>query len=403
MGEKMTEALVSPQMLRWARERAGISLDVLASRLNVKIDKLANWEAGRTRPTFKQAEKIAQKLYIPFGFLFLDDPPAETLPLPDLRRLPDLRHLDAGGNQSQTSQDFRDLIGDVLFQQDWYREYLLENHAEELPFVGKFSLGTPVKEVSEDIRLTLGLDDTFSQQGGTWESALRTLFDLCEAAGIWVMRRGYVGSNTRRTLDVAEFRGFAVSDPLAPLIFINGRDAKAAQAFTLAHELAHIWLGESGISNPSLKEDNENQMEIERRCNAIAAEFLVPEEKFLGLWSGNKSLEENTQSLSPHFKVSKIVIARRALDLKMIDRNQYNKFFENEKILWQKDKPSDGGGDYFKMAPIMNGKQFTKTVLSSAMSGDLLLRDAGHLLHMKPDTVVNLYKRQYRGRNDLSS
>lgn len=380
----MAEALVSPEVLRWARERAAMRVDTVAEKLKTDIDKVLSWEGGETRPTFRQAEKIAVLLHIPFGFLFLPEPPEETLPIPDLRT--------QGGNpRERFSADMLDLLRDVMFKLDWYRDYLDDHGAEPLQFVGRFAADTPIDTVAADIRATLQADASASQSK-SWEQHLTYLFDRCEDIGIWVMRTGYVGSNTRRTLNVSEFRGFAIADKLAPLIFINGRDAKAAQIFTLAHELAHIWLGKSGVSDPYLDRPRDSDAGIERKCNAIAAEILVPRTQFLAAWDDSQTLARNALTLAQRFKVSKIVIARRALDCGKITWNEHHIFFEQERHHWESRKDDDSGsGNFYATAPVKNGKRFTRAILNSAMSGSLLLRDAGILLHMKPTTVQKLY------------
>jgi Zn-dependent peptidase ImmA (M78 family) len=180
------------------------------------------------------------------------------------------------------------------------------------------------------------------------------------------------------------------------LIFINGRDAKAAQAFTLAHELAHIWLGKSGVSDPYLNRAGDHETGIERKCNAIAAEMLVPRRLFLSAWDGRQGLAWNAQALSQRFKVSRVAIARRALDCRKITWGEHQAFFEQEKRCWQKQDDSSGG-NFYATAPVKNGKRFTRAVLHSAMSGDLMLRDAGSLLHMKPVMIQKLYARNSLG------
>jgi Zn-dependent peptidase ImmA (M78 family) len=381
----MTEALVSPTILRWARERAFMPIALLADKLHTKEDTVVSWETGTTRPTFKQAEKFAATVHIPFGYLFLSEPPQDTLPIPDLRTQADTQ-------QDRFSVDFFDLLQDVIFKKDWFRDYLLDHGAKDLPFVGKFAIGSSVKNVAADIRSVLGIN--FGGGGPrSWEGRLNALFEKCEDIGIWVMRTGYVGSSTHRTLNVSEFRGFAIADTITPLIFINGRDAKPAQAFTLAHELAHIWLGQSGISDPYLNRRLEDEAGIERTCNAIAAEILVPHTEFMAQWDDGNGLVNNAHKLSLYFRVSRVVIARRAMDFGKISWGQYNAFFEQEQKSWP--KPGEtSGGNFFAIAPVKNGKRFTRAVVNSAMSGNLLLRDAGALLHMKPATVRKLYARQ---------
>ena len=387
----MAKALINPKMLSWARKRAGLTVDALAKKLNMDKPaphKVTAWEQKEEQPTFKQAETIARITHIPFGYLFLPEPPKEELPIPDLRthgNLPLEPH----------STGFLDLIRDVSFQQDWYRDYRLEQGASSLPFVGKYQLRNKPLGIARDIRTALNLDVAI--EAPNWEKHFGALCDRCEEIGIWVMRAGYVGSSTKRTLSVDEFQGFAISDPIVPLVFINGRDAKAAQIFTLAHELAHIWLGESGISNLRLNDVNPGQnARIEQVCNAVAAEVLVPRAHFTDLWNARESLDDNVMTLTKAFKVSGIVIVRRAFDLNKVNWEQFNAFYKREQQRWS--KKGGSGGNYYRTAPIKNGRKFTRDVLNSAMSGRLLLRDAGGLLHMKPATVQELFYRQQQGQ-----
>jgi Zn-dependent peptidase ImmA (M78 family)/transcriptional regulator with XRE-family HTH domain len=386
----MAEALVSPEVLKWARQRAAMPVDAVAGKLKTGVEKVLAWEEGAARPTFKQAEKIAAFLHIPFGFLFLPEPPEEKLPIPDLRTRDGMPRQGLGA-------DFLDLLRDVMFKRGWYQDYLENHGAGLLPFVGKFAADAPVDTVAADIREALRINPgELSKSAGTWEQHLNDLFDRCEDIGIWVMRTGYVGSNTRRTLDVSDFRGFAIADRLALLIFINGRDAKAAQAFTLAHELAHIWLGQSGVSDPYLNRVSDHEAGIERKCNAIAAEVLVPRSRFMDAWDDGRNLAWNAQTLSHRFKVSRVVIARRALDCGKITWDEHQAFFEQERLGWQKQDDS-GSGIFYATVPVKNGRRFTRAMLNSAMSGDLMLRDAGSLLHMKPATVQKLHARNSMG------
>ncbi|MBF0178672.1 MAG: ImmA/IrrE family metallo-endopeptidase [Magnetococcales bacterium] len=377
----MAKALIQPEMVQWARERAGLSRELLAKKIKIKPEQLTTWESGEDAPTFRQAETIAKQTHIPFGYLFLPEPPKEELPIPDLRTR-------GGVPPEPLGADFFDLINDVLYQRDWYKEFLLENGADILPFVNRFHITESVDKIAKDIHKTLELHSLDTSP--TWEEYLDNLYERCEAVGIWIMRSGFIGSNTQRTLSVQAFRGFTISDAIVPLIFINGRDAKAAQAFTLAHELAHVWTGNSGISNVNLDDTSmRTNARVERTCNAIAAELLTPKKSFLAAWNDRDGLPGNVDTLSKTFKVSGIVIARRAMDLGKIGREEFRLFCEQEQRLWQQ-KEKKGGGNYYRTIPIKHGRQFTNAVLHSAMSGKLLLREAGALLHMNPAKLPNL-------------
>ncbi len=361
-------------------------VDVLAQKLGTKPESVLAWEEGSAKPTFRQAERFADAVHVPFGYLFLPEPPEEDLPIPDLRTVGD-------APRRGFSLDFMDLLRDVLRKQAWYREHLVEIGAPRKAFVGRFGPGTPAGEVAADIRDTLRIA-TPQRSTRTPEEYVTDLSEASEAAGVWVMRTGYVGNNTHRTFTVDEFRGFAIVDDYAPLVLINGRDAKAAQVFTLAHELAHIWVGQSGVSNPGL--DTGQTLDIERFCNAIAAEVLVPAAELAPVWSRADSVEVNASWLSRTFKVSRVVIARRALDLKLISREEFFAFYQQEAHRWANADKGEGGSFYLNM-PVKNGKRFTRAVVNSAMSGHLLLREAGALLHMKPAQVKDLYRRQMAG------
>jgi len=377
----MAEALINSQILSWAADRAGIPLDHVAKKVNVKPDAVEAWLAGDARPTFRQAEMLASALHVPFGYFFLEKPPEDDLPIPDLRTVGSdpARRLDV---------NFRDLLADILFKRDWYRDFIDEHAGERLGFVGRFTVESDTREVADDIRRTLFGEDG-PPQAGSWEEYLRLLMGKAEEAGIWVMRNGIVGSNTHRPLSVQQFRGFAISDPVIPLIFINGKDAKAAQIFTLAHELAHLWLGESGISNVFIGESDYGvQRKLERKCNEIAAEFLVPKAEFAGRWRADDSLSGNADRLARDYRVSRIVIARRAFDLNIISEADYRAFYALESSRWKAEASDSSGGSFYNTLPVRNGGRFTRSVVNQALSGRLLLKHAASLLNTQPASLV---------------
>jgi Zn-dependent peptidase ImmA (M78 family) len=251
---------VKPDLFRWARERAGLSADALARR----FPKLEAWERGELHPTLKQLERFAKATYAPVGFLFLDEPPFERVPIPDYRRV-------AQARRERPSPDLLDTIYLCQQRQDWYREFARSTGERPLDFVGSARIQDDVVATAGRIRHTLGFDVEKRWRLPTWTEALRQFIAQADALGVLVMVSGVVGSNTQRTLDPDEFRGFALADPLAPLVFVNGADTKAAQMFSLGHELAHIWLGQSAVSDAQAVA--EPDQETERWCNRVAAEL----------------------------------------------------------------------------------------------------------------------------------
>jgi Zn-dependent peptidase ImmA (M78 family)/transcriptional regulator with XRE-family HTH domain len=381
-GVMMAEALVNPSVLLWARDRARMGPDLLADKAHVKTDRLLRWEEGTARPTFKQAQDLARVLHIPFGFLFLPSPPVEIVPIPDLRTVENRAN-------GWLSPDLRDVLSDVLRKQDWYREYLSDQGAGRLPFIGRFRSEDPAADIAADITRTLDLTVADRNGASNWENYLNLLIDRAEKANVWVMRSGIVGSNTHRPLDVDEFRGFALCDEIVPAVFINGKDVKVAQAFTLVHELAHLWLGESGISDFSITHSSDaDQNRIERKCNAVAAEVLVPAVLLRERWSRQNSIGDNAGLLSTYFRVSKVVVARRAYDLRLISWETYDSFYKEEVNRWRKKSEDADGGNRYYTIPVRNGKPFTCAVLRSALEHTLLLRDAGKLLGLSPSKIA---------------
>lgn len=383
----MSGALINQEILAWAIDRAGITLETVAKKAAVKTERLEDWLHGEEKPTFRQAQSLSAILQIPFGYFFLQRPPEDNL------RIPDLRTID-GDPAHQLDINFRTLLNDVLFKHDWYRDFMAQHGTTKHDYVGKFTIKDSVELIASSMRATL-FGKTGAPHATNWEKYLQTLIASAEEAGIWVMRSSIVGNNTSRPLSVEQFRGFAISDPVAPLIFINGRDAKAAQIFTFAHELAHIWLGESGISNPALeKKDFGSHKTLEKKCNAIAAEFLVPEDDFRSKWVEGEALETNVDRLSKHYLVSRVVIARRAFDLGLLSENSYKKLYAIERARWSELKQDSNGGSFHNTLPVRFGRRFTDVVINQAMSGSLLLKHAGTLLNIRPDTLVNFSRKQ---------
>ena len=376
----MIRAPVNPGLLRWARERSGIAHGTLAARFK----KLPEWEGGQTKPTLKQVEAFARAVHVPVGYLFLSEPPDEAVPIPDFRTF-------AARELTRPSPNLLDTIYTCQERQSWYREFVRIAGQPELDFVGSATIRASPETVAAEMRETLGFDLAARRKCPTWTDALRLFIRQADEAGILVMVSGVVMSNTHRRLDPVEFRGFTLSDPLAPLIFINGRDTKAAQMFTLAHELAHIWLGTSALSNLGVAPSSGFRRE-EVWCNAVAAEFLVPLAALRSDLRRDESLPRALARLARTFKVSTLVILRRLLDAGWIDRDRFD-------VIWHQEverlrgliQGGSGGGDFYRTTLARVSHRFARALVVSTLEGHTLYRDAFRMLGVKKtDTFNNL-------------
>jgi Zn-dependent peptidase ImmA (M78 family) len=263
-------------------------------------------------------------------------------------------------------------------RQAWMREYLIDQGNEPLPFVRSVSLNDDPVQVARRIREILSIEANWAAAQRTWVQALRALQAKAEDAGILVVTSSVVGNNTKRKLSVEEFRGFVLVDDYAPLIFINGADSKAAQMFTLAHELAHVWFGSSAAFD--LRELRPASNKIEEACNLVAAEFLVPTEELRPLWRSVAKKDDRFHAVARHFKVSEIVAARRALDLGLITRDDFFSFYRGYQSRERQASPyGEGGGNFYATQTVRLGRRFAETVIQAVREGALLYHEAYRL------------------------
>ncbi|GAB4479992.1 MAG: ImmA/IrrE family metallo-endopeptidase [Anaerolineales bacterium] len=361
---------VNPTLLRWARERAALTIGDLVKR----FPRYEQWEQGVAQPTLKQLEQLAQALHVPIGYLFLNTPPEEPLPIPDFRTLP--------GQPARPSPDLLDTIYLCQQRQAWYRDFLTRQGSRPLPVIRSATLQQNPVEVAADIRRRLRFDVEERNQIHTWSEALRRFIEEVEAAGILVMVSGIVGNNPHRKLNIQEFRGFSLVDDLAPLIFINAADTKAAQMFTLAHELAHLWLGSGGVSDVQLRTFPDS--EIEQWCNQVAAELLVPLEEFRSVFRPGEPRRSLLDRLARHFKVSTLVILRRMAEAGVISRDDFWQAYEEEmEHLQQFERQGEGGGNFYHTLPLRVSRTFAEAVIISALEGQTLFREAYQILGIR--------------------
>lgn len=362
----MMHVTLNPEVLRWARERAGRTVQDLAA----PFPKIDRWERGEERPTLKQVERFAKAVHAPVGYLFLPEPPVESVPIPDFRTVGNV-HV------GHPSPDLLDTVYICQQRQEWYRDFARSVGEEPCSFAGSACVANNVETTAALIRHALGLDLDERRQMPTWTDALRRFIEQADALGILVMCSGVVLNNNRRHLDPEEFRGFAMADELAPLVFINGADTKAAQMFTLAHELAHIWIGQSAVSDSQAMWVPENA--VERWCNQVAAELLVPLEVLRAEYGAGTELRAEVDRLARRFKVSTLVILRRIHDVGGLTREQLRQAYDAE-LERLRALPKGSGGNFYLTQAARVSKRFARALVVSTLEGQTLYRDAFRML-----------------------
>ena len=362
----MNRVAIKPELLRWACERSGFD----RADLEHKFPHLAAWESEAAQPTLKQVEAFAKATYTPVGYLFLQEPPIEKVPIPDFRAMDNERI-------GHPSPDLLDTIYVCQQRQEWFRNYARSMGEQPLAFVGSARVQDEIVPTAARIRTELGFDVNERRRMPTWTDALRHFIEQADGLGILVMCNGVVHNNNYRHLDPLEFRGFAMADDLAPLVFINGADTKAAQMFTLAHELAHIWLGQSAVSDsqPSAVPDQQ----VERWCNQVAAELLVPLDTMRQAYHPDGELAEEASRLARRFKVSTLVILRRILDVGGLTQEEFWEAYHAE-VARLRAIPRGSGGNFYLTQAARVSKRFAAALCASTLEGQTRYTDAFRML-----------------------
>ena len=380
MTSRRQQITLKPEVLRWARERADLSQERLAEKMNVKPERVKEWEtAGEL--SIAQADRLAARTYTPLGYLYLSKPPEEPLPIRDFRTRGD-------GPPRRPSVNLLDTVYQMQRRQNWMRDDLIQNGEQPLPFVGTFSRSDSHTEVAAAMRATLDLSAGWAKRIYTWQDALRFLRNKLDEVGVLVVFNGVVGNNTSRQLDPSEFQGFALVDEYAPLVFVNSADYIAAQIFTLAHEVAHLFIGETGLTAFDSLIPPYN--ETERFCDRVAAEFLVPEMEFDEAWPKVQDADNPFAAIARQFKVSTIVAARRALDLNKISRSDFLEFYKAVMQPVKGGRHTGEGGHFWNIQKWRIGPRFAGAVARAAKEGRLLYREAYSLTDLRGDTFEQM-------------
>ena len=336
-----------------------------------KFPKLREWMAGEREPTLRQVEQFARATNTAVGYYFLAEPPDEEIPIPDLRTVRD--HA-----VSNPSGDLLDTIYLCQQRQDWFRDYARSAGLAKPEWIGSLGLSTRPEDTAR--KITSALSFEVERRGADLSEAFKELRQSAEEAGVLVMVSGIVGSNTQRKLNPQEFRGFALADEYAPLVFVNGSDTRAAQIFTLAHELAHIWIGQSALDDVDLGKRYTNT--LERWCNRVAAELLVPMQALRAEFNPDVELTAELQRLAHKFKSSGLVVLRRIHEADYLTWDEYRQAYqaEYERAM---EKVSGTGGNFYNTQPARVSRTFAQAVIASTLEGHTSYTDAFQMLGFK--------------------
>ena len=378
------KAYITPNVLKWARESARMSLDTAAAKVPVSPEKLREWEDENSgsQPTIRQAEILAKTYRRPFSLFFLPEVPRDFQPLQDFRR-PSSKPL-------STASIF--IIREIQQKQAWIRDLFEDNNEQTLPFVGRFSLNDDPALVANDILITLQINPALYSTS----NPIREWINKAEANGIFISRTSFI--HPKLKLDNDELQGFSIADSYAPFVFINSDDWDAPLLFSLVHELSHIWIAESGVSNeiePELKHKDKRHP-VELFCNEVAANALMPAQL---MRSFEMSVFDSTNRVfmaAKNIGVSSFAFLVRALNLQMISHDKYrrlkidadNEFKafllrEAEKEATKKAKQKDkkkGGPDHYLLLLNKNSRLFTQIVIDAFRVGTIQPSQASSLL-----------------------
>jgi len=386
---------VKPSILKWARESAGLSLEEAAAKVGINAARgvsgadrllaLETEEGEVSRPVLLRMAKTYRRPLVSF---YLDEPPVRGDRGEDFRTLPD-RHT--GGEPLVDA-----LVRDIRSRQAVIRAVQMEEEeAGPLPFIGSMSRSDGVGPVLASIRQVLGLDLAAFRAQGSADAGFALLRSRVEAVGIYVLLIGNLGSH-HSAIDVDAFRGFALADPIAPFVVINDQDAKTAWSFTLLHEVAHLWIGATGVSGGHF------EGAVEQFCNDVASSFLLPQRELDQLpITRATDLEEAARFVTEFAEerlVSRSLVAYRLFRADKISERAWRALADTFRTQWLQSRAAqrerargmDGGPNYYIVRRHRLGAALLNFVARNMSEGVLTPTRASKLLGVKPRSVHTL-------------
>jgi Zn-dependent peptidase ImmA (M78 family) len=389
---------VNPEILRWARETAGLSVGDAADRIALgaagglsAAARLAAMESGEESPSRPLLLRMAKQYRQPLLTFYLARPPRLDDRGQDFRTLPDVTDP-----EDEFLLDV--LLRDMRARQDLIRAAIEdEEDVTPLRFVGSAALSDDVEGVLFSIRQTLGLSRSDLRHEPNADAVFSLLRSKVEQLGVFVILAGDLGSH-HSAIPVETFRGIALSDAIAPFIVINDRDSRAAWSFSLLHELVHIWLGQTGVSG------GEPSAGVERFCNDVASEFLLPSSELTRLRLRPGTLEEQAETLTQFARernVSSSMVAYRLFRSGAIGHGLWTSLARFYRDRWFRNRTEQriratgrtGGPSYYVVRRHRLGPALLETTDRLLVSGTMTTTRAATVLGVKPKQVQSLIGR----------
>ena len=396
---------ITPSMLTWARETAGLSVEDAASKLGLKssakataTDQLEAYERGDAKPTRNQLMKIASTYRRPLSVFYRQIPPAEG------DQGEDFRTLSAAVSNKETAL-FKAILRDIRTRQDMVKSILEDDEEhQKRSFVGSMPVTSNTVGAVQSIQQVLGINEyhEFQRKLNSPDKLLSALRQKVEDIGVFVLYVGNLGSY-HTNVSTRVFRGIAIADEIAPFIVINDQDAVPARSFTLIHELVHLFTGSTGVSNaPSVFRGEERKTRIERFCNDVASEFLLPEESFADVQplTSSDQAAETIRYVASDANVSESMTAYRFWRANRIDDWIYRQLVAIYTARWRStkaktnlvDQSSKSGPSYYTVRRHKLGKALVSLVGRTLRDENLTHTKAAMILGVNPGNVETLLK-----------
>jgi Zn-dependent peptidase ImmA (M78 family) len=388
---------LNPQIMIWAREKAGLSVDEAADALGFKdardrtaAERLQAIEAGEVEPSRSVLLKMSHTYHRSLLVFYLSEPPRTGDRGEDFRRAP-------GVEAPEYDPTLDALIRDIRGRQSVVKDLLEQAEPRRVDFIASATMDVPVAELARRITDRLDFSLTEFRQRSNVSAAFTYLREKVEASGTFVLLLGNLGSY-QTNIPPGVFRGYAIADPIAPFVVVNDQDANIAWAFTVLHELTHLWLGTSGVSGGSA------DIQIESYCNSVAGEVLLPGTEMSGLrFLSRTSLRETIDAVSQFAQarnVSRPMVAYKLLRVGIITNARWRELDNHYEQEWRlaQARPTtkdakDGGPSYYVVKRHRLGHALLDLVKNALAEGFLTHTKAGQVLGVKPrnvDPLINM-------------